>query len=278
MTDETAHALFLRRAETFVPTAAALGPWSKSSLHGGAVAALLAGQLAMPDWTLARLTVELLAPVPLAPLTLDIRESSGGNRVQRQEAALSCQGRTVALGRSLTIRQSELQLPPEALAHSTPFDPAAAPKLDRPRSHAAAVVGWDYFDSTSAAVKVMPVPGVAGVHQWIRLLLPVVEGTPIRGVELAAVAADYAQLAAGQRLPYRDWTFVNSEVTLHLSREPVGQWVAIHSDAVVQSTGAGFNVAEIYDSCGRVGQSASAIVVEPRRYSPGQELERRPHA
>jgi hypothetical protein len=268
MTDETAQALFLRRAETFVPTAAALGPWSKSALHGGAVSALLAGQLSIPDRTLARLTVELLEPVPLAPLTLDIGEPSGGKRVQRQEAALSCDGRTVAIGRSVTIRQSDLQLPAAALAQSTPFDPAAAPKLDHPRSHAAAVVGWAYFDSMSVAVEVMPVPGVTGVHQWIRLLLPVVEGTPIRGVELAAVAADGAQLAAGYRLPYRDWTFLNSEVTMHLSREPVGQWVAIHSDAVVQKTGAGFNVAEIYDCCGRLGQSASAIVIQPRRHSP----------
>jgi hypothetical protein len=264
MPEQAVDALFLRRGGTFVPTVAALGPWNSQSLHGGAVAALLAGRLTTPGRTLARLTVDLLGPVPLAPLELSVSESSGGFRVQRQEAALSCDGRIVALGRSLTVRRVTLELPPASLEHPTPFDPRAAPVLDRPRSEAADAVGWPYFDSLAAAVKVVRPPDGPGWQQWVRLLLPVVEGTEVSGVETAVVAADYAQLAAGGRLPYRDWTFLNSELTIHLSREPTGPWVGIHCDAVVQPTGVGFNVGELYDSLGRLARSASTIVVEQR--------------
>jgi hypothetical protein len=264
MTQQTAEALFMRSGDLFVPTVAALGPWSRQALHGGAVAALLASQLTVPDRTLARLTVELLAPVPLAPLELSVGESSGGFRVRRQEAALSCNGRVVAIGRSLTVRRVALDLPPASLVHASPFDPEEAPALDRPRSEAADAVGWPYFDSLAAAVKVVRPADGAGWRQWARLLLPVVEGTQVSGVETAVVAADFAQLAAGARLPYREWTFLNSELTVHLSREPASPWVGVYCDAVVQPTGTGFNVAEIYDSLGRFARSASTIVIEPR--------------
>jgi hypothetical protein len=264
MTQRAADALFMRSGDLFVPTVAALGPWSSQALHGGAVAALLASRLTVPDRTLARLTVELLAPVPLAPLDLSVGESSGGFRVKRQEAALSHNGRVVAIGRSLTVRRAELDLPPASLEHSSPFDPAEAPPLDHPRSEAADAVGWPYFDSLAAAVKVVSRAEGAGWRQWARLLLPVVDGTEVTWVETAVVAADFAQFAAGARLPYRDWTFLNSELTVHLAREPASPWVGIHCDAVVQPTGTGFNVAEIYDSLGRFGRSASTIVVDRR--------------
>ena len=77
-------------ASTFVPTPAAVGPWDPHIVHGAAVAALLAGRLASDGRTLARLTVELLAPVPLAPLTFERSASRGGSRVERQRRVCSC--------------------------------------------------------------------------------------------------------------------------------------------------------------------------------------------
>ena len=92
MTDD---ALFRARgAGTFEPTDSAVSAWDPEILHGAAASALLAGQMEQVGRTLARLTIDFLAPVPLAPLTLERREPTGGRRVQRQEAVLTCRGST----------------------------------------------------------------------------------------------------------------------------------------------------------------------------------------
>ena len=70
---------------TFVPTTGAVGPWNRDVLHGAAVAALFAGRLTPTDRLLGRLTVELLAPVPFAPLQLD--DQHGRRRSTRATAA-----------------------------------------------------------------------------------------------------------------------------------------------------------------------------------------------
>ena len=261
----SAEALFFPEGGTLVPTSAAVGPWSKDALHGGAVAALFAGQLTPPDRTLARVTVELLAPVPNAPLTLEVHPSAGGARVQRQEAVLSCDGRAVASGRSVTIVRGELDLPPEVLDHPSPFDPAAAPSLHEPNQQAADKVGWESFDSEAIAIDFLRGTGDrTAVHQWTRLLLPVVAGTEILGTEMAAVAADYAAMATSRRLDHRAWSYRNAELTLHLSRAPVLPWVGTRADSVVQPVGAGFSTTDLFDAAGRLGRSACALVVERR--------------
>ncbi len=207
---------------SFTPTDAAVGPWDREVVHGAAVVALLAGRLTPPEHTLTRLTVDFLTTVPMATLTLECSEASGGKRVQRQDAVLSCDGRPVATARTITARRGELDLPPKALDHPSPFDPAAAPPLTEPNRAAAETVGWDSFDSSSLIIEFQRVEGDRRVHAWISLAVPVVEGTELRGNELAAVAADYGQSAVHRQLGFAEWSFRNAEQTLHLAREPVG--------------------------------------------------------
>ena len=56
--------IFLRDGATYVPTVAAIGPWRPDALHGSAVAALIAHLLDRNDSTMARLTIDLVKPVP----------------------------------------------------------------------------------------------------------------------------------------------------------------------------------------------------------------------
>ncbi len=249
---------------SFTPTSAAVGPWDRQVVHGAAVVALLAGQLSPPEHTLTRLSVDFLTTVPMATLTLESSAPTGGRRVQRQDAVLSCDGRSVATARTVIVRREDIELPPKALDHPSPFDPAAAPALDEPNRGAAAAVGWDSFDSTSLIIDFQRVEGDRRVHAWISLALPVVEGTELRGTELAAVAADYGQSAVNRQLPFAEWSFRNPEQTLHLAREPLGRWIGLRSEAVVQSVGAGFNTTDLFDADGRVGRSSAALIVEKR--------------
>ena len=85
-------ALFLRDGDRYVPTPLTRGPWDPNALHGGAPSALFAHVCEQhdpgPAAFVARLTVELMRPVPLAPLTLSVDTIRPGRKVQWLAASL----------------------------------------------------------------------------------------------------------------------------------------------------------------------------------------------
>ncbi len=262
----TAHeALFESRSSLFFPTPAARGPWDERSLHGGAVAALFAGRMAVPGCTMARLTIDLLAPVPCLPLSLQVGQPVGGRRAVRREAVLTRDGRVVAIGRSLHVRCADLELPPQVLDHVSPFDPTQAPALCAPRREIADMIGWESFDSAALVTERLAVPDDPdSTYLWVGLTIPVVAGEKLAGVEVASAAADYAQTAAGRQLPFDHWRFLNAELTLHLTRAPNPDWIGLRCECLAQPVGTGLSSAVLYDGAGRIGQSAQALVLEER--------------
>jgi len=54
------------------------------------------------------------------------------------------------------------------------------------------------------------------------------------------------------------------DLTVQLTRPPVGEWIAIACSAFAQPTGVGMGDVELHDGAGRVGQSTSTLLVEPR--------------
>ena len=259
-------AMFIPEANgRFIPTAAAIGAWSRDALHGAAVIALFAGRLSPSDRTLARLAVDLVAPVPNTALRLEIGPSAGGRRTQRREAVLYANDRPVANARSLTIVRAELDLPQKALRQEDPFAGVAIPDLHESAPELLEIIGWENFHSLAVATaSLTSADGHRGSSEWVALTMPVVAGEPLLGSEIAAAAADLASGAIARRLPWEQWSFKNADLTLHLTRAPAGAWIGIRTDGVVDDAGAGIASALLYDCRGRLGQSASTIVVEAR--------------
>ena len=65
-----------------VATPMTRGPWDNRFQHGGPPAALVAGAVERfaGDYRVARLSIELLRPVPIAPVRVEVR-SLGGRTV-----------------------------------------------------------------------------------------------------------------------------------------------------------------------------------------------------
>ena len=86
-------AIFERRGDAVHATTLARGPWDPNAQHGGAPAALLAGELERidgdPALGIVRITYELLRPVPLGELYVSTEIIRPGRRVQLLEATLS---------------------------------------------------------------------------------------------------------------------------------------------------------------------------------------------
>jgi hypothetical protein len=184
--------------------------------------------------------------------------------VKRQSAALSVDGRQIAQASVTRIRLAEVSLPDGATDHRLVFDPAAVPDLTAPNLHAADVVGWPSFDSLAMATRWERSEQPGSQRLWLRLLLPIVGGQINSGEQLAVAAADYGTSGTSARLPFARWSYMNADLTVSLSRRPEGEWIGMETDGIIQSTGTGLSIGQIYDRGGRVGQSAQSLVIEPR--------------
>ena len=254
-------ALFVAEPGGFRPTEYALGPWTPEHLHGGPVAALIAreAQFCEPDENLrvARLTVELIRPVSLAPISLESRLIRPGRKVQIVEVIARQDGIEVALGRALRIRTAEVDLPEEAKSGGLPFSSPAEGIVmvaaEAPRA----------FHSEGAELRFVEgsfdLPGPATV--WVRLRVPVLFSEPPSALERVAAAADFGN-GVSSPLSFGDWLFINPDLTIHLSRLPIGEWVGLQSRTTAESQGIGISESRLFDEEGPIGRSIQSLLID----------------
>lgn len=257
-----ADALFIRDGDLYRPTGLAEGPWSPDAQHGGAPAALLAGAIEKTpsevEMVVARVSVELLRPVPLAPLALVTKMVRPGRRVQLVAATLTHDGQEVAQALGLKVRKADLELPFE----QPDDEPIPPPEQGRPANF--------FVNAGAFAIKAMeimmmegdisePGPGKA----WLRLRVPLIEGEETTGVERVAAAADFGNGVGNLGGSDRSWGFINPDLTIRLARPPVGEWVYLDSRTRIEPTGTGLATSMLADEAGRLGVAAQSLFVEP---------------
>src|SRR4051794_3599892 len=174
----TSSALFtLEGPGVWRPTDAARGPWSPDALHGGPVAALLA-HAALPlldELMPARLTVEIVRPVPVAPLTVHATLERPGRRVRGVALSMVAGETEVATASLVAIRNAPIPAPEQPES-----PPPPGPATGRPLTGTSAGT-YEALINTgvehSFVTGTMDEPGPA--TDWIRLRLPLVEGEPV---------------------------------------------------------------------------------------------------
>jgi len=260
--------------DRWTPTELARGPWDPRACHGGPVSALLARAVerANPqspvDWQVARLSIELTRPVPVGvPLTLTTEVERDGRKVSLVAARLLDGETEVARARSLQIRVKDLDLPGDVVQ-----SPGLAP--GSPDDGVAQRVTWAVDDHVAFhkdacehrfVEGAWDAPGAVGV--WIRLLVPVVPDEAPSGAQRAAAAADFGNGVSGG-LPFEQFTYINPDLTVHLLRSPVGEWIGMRSESVygtaTESSGAGFAESALFDVDGRLGRSVQSLILDER--------------
>lgn len=253
-------ALFIRDGHTFYPTPLTAGPWSPDAQHGGPPAALLAGAIdRLPSdepMLLARVTVDLLRPVPLAPLTVETETVRPGRRVNLATALLRHGDQEVAVARGLKIRITDLDVP-----FASPASHPRSPEEGRP------VALFDdpgAFAAEGMEIRMLqgdftePGPGQA----WLRLRVPLIEGQETTGVERVAAAADFGNGVSNLTGDIADWLFINPDLEVRMSRPPSGEWIYLDSVSQVHSTGTGLATSAIGDEDGLLGVAAQSLYVD----------------
>jgi hypothetical protein len=270
-------ALFEREGSRFYPTELARGPWDPNALHGGAPSALLAAACEQHDpgtaGFMARLTVELLRPVPLAPLELRVHTFRPGKKVQWIEAALfDLDEREVARATALRLRSEDVDITgtvqPEVVA---PPPPGAVTGAAFPVG--AEMVGYWSANDVRIVGGSWTEPGPATA--WFRLRCPVVAGEPVSAFTRVAAVADFGS-GVGNPVRFTRVAAINAEVTIHTHRHPGGEWVCLESVGWAQPHGAGMADSLLHDEQGPIGRAVQSLLVEPFEQRPMRAAPRTP--
>jgi hypothetical protein len=253
--------LYRSDADRFVPGVLTVGPWSPDAQHGGPVSALLAGAVesvpAPVPMQVVRLTVELLRPVPLLPLTVTTSVTRPGKKVQLVDASLTADGTEVARARGLRIRVADVDVPEQEAS-------PPSPGLPTPDS------GRDHGPRRTAFADALDLRFVKGswdelgpVTLWSRLLVPVVDVETPSQLQRVVAAADFGN-GVSRIVDFDSHVFINADLTVALSRLPAGDWIGF--DVVTRLSGHGYGQAEslIFDAEGPVGRAIQSLFVDRR--------------
>ena len=259
-------AIFLPEGELWVPTGAALSPWSEDGLHGSPTTMLLARELErMPaerPMFSSRLTVELLRPFGRVPLRLSARVLRPGRKVRLLEASLWNAEVEVARATALQIRLEAAEVPAQE-----------SQQAPGPLASAVSVRGYDpgrpayHMDG----VELRMLPERAGKYgpnwAWFRLKLPVVPGEEPSPLQRVCAAADFPN-GISRITDARKTIFINPDLTIHVHRLPAGEWVCLDARSFLEPHGTGLAEGVLYDELGRLGRSLQSLLVEDRPAPP----------
>lgn len=261
-------ALFRPDGARFVPHALTRGPWSPDAMHGGPVAALLARTAerieAPGPMHPARLTVELLRPVPLVPLVASARVVRPGRKVQWVEATLKAGDAEVARATLLRIRTTTLPWPDHVAGGDTRLPFGGPDHTTATRTSWASDEPPAYHNTATEHRLVRGTWGDLGpVSDWIRLRHPLVEGEEPSPLQRVAAVADFGN-GVSAALPYAAYRFINPDLTVTLHRLPATEWVCLDAATYPEPHGTGVAESVLFDERGRIGHATQTLVLEAR--------------
>lgn len=253
-------------ARTFHASELTRGPWDPGHQHAGPPTALVCRAIehaaAAHGLThLARLTGNLLRPVPLGELQVDVHEDYAGRNAAHYSARLLGHGKEVARFTALMQREVDEPVPPGTPGHPLPAAPRP-PAESEPMLMPFAKRQWGYGDLVEnriATGRFFAGPCCA----WFRLRHPLVEGEAPSPYQRVAVAADSGN-GISAVFDMQSHSFVNCDLTINLLRRPVGEWICLDARTQLGGNGCGLAESALYDETGLIGRATQSLSVRRR--------------
>lgn len=238
------------------------GPWDPTMQHGGAPSALVARAAeAFPSerpMRVARMTIDLLRPVPVGELDIETEVIREGRKIQLLSVRLVSAGKECMRASVLKLRDEAQDLPEHqgfrALEVEVPD--AGEPRLPGFNPH-----GFGSGLSTKLVRGQWGQPGPAAV--WFRMDRPVVRGEATSPLMRAALTADFCN-GVSSVLDFQKWTYINGDLTVSLARDPVGEWILLDAETWVGDSGGALAFARLADRNGYFGRAVQSVLIEPR--------------
>ncbi len=258
-------AFFVQEAvDRFVATDFTRGPWDAGAQHGGPPTAL-AGHViehrpgVRTDMRVTRLTVEIMRPVPIAPLNVTTRVVHGGRSVEVIEAVLTPDdGRAV-----LRATAQRIRIDSRAATPHRPLPLVPAPS-DTPEHGFSFPFDVGYHTAMESRFVSGSFTDRGPATCWMRMRVALLDGEPIEPLSRVLVAADSGN-GVSNVLDLREHLFINPDLSVHLHRFPDGEWVCVESHTTIGDAGAGIADTALHDQSGPIGRSVQSLFIAPRR-------------
>ena len=242
------------------------GPWHPQHQHGGPPIALVArcierAAAALELTHVARLTANLLRPVPIAELAVEVRTDYAGRNVAHFSAQLNAGGKEVARFTAVAQREAGLAIPADLPGHPLPRAPLPVEQSPpAPFLFASKTTGYhDLIEGRVAAGVYFRGPSAV----WFRLRHPLVTGEVPSALARVAIAADSGN-GISAILDFHRYMFVNSDLTINLLRQARGEWICIDARTLLGPDGGGLSEARIFDADGLIGRSTQSLAIRLR--------------
>jgi hypothetical protein len=210
------------------------------------------------DQRLARITVELMRPVPMAGFEVQAEVRRLGRSVTFSEAEIFDEDRVYVRARGMHMRQlnefecstADFEAPDFNIAVPGPFP-------IRGTTH-----GLEAF-VTSVEARYDPSRSIGEGGPtliWLRANRPILADEEPSPFQKICPLAD-----SGNGISYNDYLdkvhFLNPDLSLSLHRDPIGEWFASKAISHWQPDGTGMADAELFDTAGPVGRAVQSILL-----------------
>ena len=251
---------FTRDGAGFIPGKISAGPWDPNSLHGRVVIGLLAAEIerahGAADFVPARLTVDMYRLPDLSAVEVTTRLVRDGRRIKVVDAEFFSAGTSMARATCQLLRRTEA---PEGTVWTAPNWDAPAPD-DVPAP-------TDPRSGLSGMWELRPITGSMGTigprRLWMREVREFIGGVNLTPFQRVALAADFASPFANAG--DAGLRYINSDATIYLHREPVGEWLGFEVANHQATAGVAIGECWIYDIVGPVGAAGVAALAQQRR-------------
>ncbi|HET7481936.1 MAG TPA: thioesterase family protein [Actinomycetota bacterium] len=247
--------------DRFESTLHTIGPWSNEAQHAGPPSALIGRAVEAVDPSfegqVARITFDILGPVPVAPVTVSATVIRPGRSVQLVEATLRTDEQEVMHARAWRIRTADLDLETPVVEEAPPAGPDDGDRVPLDQS----------FPGYGSAMEWVYVAGsffeLGPATCWFRMRYPLIDGEEPSPLTRVLIAADSGN-GISTSLDFTKWVFINPDLSVYLHRMPVGEWVCLAARTDPKNTGVGVAASTIYDRTGAIGRGLQSLFIGPR--------------
>jgi hypothetical protein len=252
--------------DTLESTVATTSPWDLGAQHGGPPAALLAravdGTTDDPAFSIARLTVDMLGPIPQGLMRTEAEVVRPGRRVEMVAARLFANDQLACTANAWRVREEA-----ESTRHlvDPPAELPPIPEEGVTSYFEGVPEGWGYGPSVEWRFVEGgfdgPVTGRARL--WTRPRIPLVAGEETAPLHRLMVVADSTN-GVSARLPIQEWWSIPNTLTVTVERVPTEEWMWMDAATDLSPHGRGVAHSVMSDRDGVLAHVAQPLLVSRR--------------
>jgi acyl-CoA thioesterase len=263
-------AFFTAEGDLYVPGPMTRGPWGQT-MGGQIVGGLMGWALDSygdSEFQPARLTVDLLRPVPIEPVSISTTVQREGRRIKLVDGALLQNGTVVARASALFLRRTG---EPGGEVWSAPVMMPPPPVNSDGLEPEMPFFIWTFSATSGTGVPGMPATewqqATAQKFAWTRLFRPMVAGHPLTPFTRAAFVGDV--ISSLTHWGTGGLRYINADYTVAVSRLPEGEYIGLAAHSHYGNDGVATGTATLFDRAGAIGTgTALALGQAPGAFRP----------